>query len=70
MSKRIDSVNKLLGEIDEDSKLPDKISNIKLSRLKDDRGCSYCFPHGIETDNASSKKNNKSWKKHRKNKWK
>ena len=51
---------------------PKKISNVKISRLKygEERGCSWCFPHGWETTNATVAKNKKNWKNHRKNQWK
>ncbi|MCK8520444.1 phosphate ABC transporter substrate-binding protein [Aquimarina sp. D1M17] len=52
---------------------PEKVSNIKISRIinyKKMGGCSYCFPHGYETSNATIYKNTRSWKKNRKKQWK
>jgi len=52
------------GEID----IPKKIGNVKLSRIDhaaERGGCTRCYPHGIETTNATEKKNTRSWKKHR-----
>lgn len=52
--------------------LPRKVSNVKLSRIRNavDRcGCTRCFPHGIDTTNATAKKNKRSWKKQRKKQW-
>ena len=52
--------------------LPNKISGVKISRLINGQfmGCSYCFPHGLETINRKSKKLQRNWKKYRKNRWK
>ena len=57
-----------LGLVD----FPKKISNVKISRLKFGklRGCSWCFPHGWETTNATISKNKRSWKFYRKNQYK
>lgn len=52
--------------------LPRKVSNVKLSRIRnaEDRGdCTRCFPHGPETTNASVKKKKRSWKSQRKTQW-
>ena len=50
---------------------PIKISNIKIARLRygDERGCSWCFPHGFETSNATRLKNKRNWKYSRKKQW-
>jgi hypothetical protein len=48
--------------------LPPKISNVKLSRIehaKDRGGCTICYPHGVETTNATAKKNKRTWKLYR-----
>ncbi|MEH0153120.1 hypothetical protein V6R21_03180 [Limibacter armeniacum] len=47
---------------------PSKISNVKVSRLElgELMGCSFCFPHGFETINATLNKNKQSWKFYRK----
>ncbi len=46
---------------------PPKIGNVKLARLKHEkRECSFCFPHGWETSNATIRKNRRSWKHTRK----
>ncbi|KIC62016.1 hypothetical protein [Chryseobacterium taiwanense] len=51
---------------------PKKISNVQVSRIiyGIDIGCSYCFPHGIETINSKEIKFQKNWKKYRKTPWK
>jgi len=52
--------------------LPKKIGNIRLSlidHVKERGGCSICYPHGPETNNATQKKNTRSWKKQRKTKY-
>ncbi|GGG07131.1 hypothetical protein GCM10011344_04560 [Dokdonia pacifica] len=52
---------------------PKKISNIKISRIVNHEkmgGCSYCFPHGYETVNATVGKNTRSWKNNRLKQWK
>lgn len=51
---------------------PIKISGIKISRYvaKSKSGeCTRCFPHGNETLNSHIKNIQRSWKEHRKNKW-
>lgn len=53
--------------------LSGKVSNVTLARIEhaaDRGGCTYCFPHGLETDNATCKKNRRSWKNHRKTQYK
>jgi len=52
--------------------VPRKISGIKISRIVigDDTGCSWCFPHGLETYNSHYVNYQRSWKKHRKTRWK
>ncbi|MBL0741432.1 hypothetical protein [Chryseolinea lacunae] len=52
--------------------LPIKISNVRVARIAygDERGCSYCFPHGCETSNAKIDNCQKNWKRFRKSKWK
>ena len=60
-----------IGMID----FPKKISNVKISRIHNtDKtgGCSYCFPHGFETNNSTISKywNNKNWKSYRKYQYK
>ncbi|PQJ82612.1 metallophosphoesterase family protein [Polaribacter glomeratus] len=54
---------------------PKKQSNVKISRIcnSDKRGgCSWCFSHGIDTNNSKSSKywNNRSWKSYRNNQFK
>ena len=48
-----------------------RMSNVMLSRLTHSKqeGCSRCFPHGIDNSNATQLKNRRSWKNHRKTKW-
>ncbi|MGB0869651.1 MAG: phosphate ABC transporter substrate-binding protein [Flavobacteriales bacterium] len=51
---------------------PRKCSNVKISRIVNNEkmgGCSFCFPHGIETINSTAQKNTKSWKKNRLFQW-
>jgi hypothetical protein len=50
---------------------PVKISNVTIARIVhgDARGCSHCFPHGCETTNSKFNKNRRSWKHHRKTKY-
>ncbi|WP_041598682.1 hypothetical protein [Hahella chejuensis] len=50
--------------------LPKKVSGTMVSRvvLGEESGCSRCFPHGFETVNARSPQ--RSWKTHRKTRWK
>lgn len=53
--------------------IPVKISNIIISRIlnfENCGGCSYCFPHGPELENATVLNNQRNWKKFRKTKWK
>lgn len=53
--------------------LPKKISGTKISRviLGDESGCSFCFPHGIETKNGRrSCRYSKCWKRNRKTQYK
>lgn len=52
--------------------VPVKISNVQISRLLvgEIMGCSYCFPHGMETSNSVYEKYQRNWKKYRKTKWK
>ncbi len=47
--------------------LPNKYSNVRISRIihGDRMGCSYCFPHGIETINSKYNSPNRNWKTHR-----
>ena len=56
------------GQVD----FPRKISNVKLSRLEwgNEMGCSFCFPYGFETTNATIDKNTRSWKRNRKSQYK
>jgi hypothetical protein len=52
---------------------PVKISNIRISRIiyGNERGCSWCFPHGWETDNSTMFINSqRNWKCFRRTKWK
>jgi hypothetical protein len=52
--------------------LPKKYSGTQISRLLigEIMGCSYCFPHGIETSNAHYFKRQRNWKKYRKHQYK
>jgi hypothetical protein len=71
-SKGRNRVIKVLGKTAEG--LPDtprKLSNVRLSRIVhgEARGCSRCYPHGVETDNSTVRKNRRSWKNHRKTRY-
>jgi len=71
-SKGRGKVKKVIGKTAEGlPDTPQKMSNVKLSRIVhgEERGCSRCFPHGIETDNSTVNKNRRSWKNHRKTKY-
>lgn len=50
--------------------MPNKISGTQISRLLvgDFMGCSYCFPHGIETKNSHWSNRQRNWKNYRKTK--
>jgi hypothetical protein len=52
--------------------LPVKISNVQLSRILygNERGCSHCFPHGLETSNSTVLNRQRNWKRFRKTRWK
>ena len=52
--------------------LPRKDSNVKVSRIRnaeESGGCTRCFPHGIDTTNATASKKKRSWKNQRKKQW-
>lgn len=73
--KNINHLEKRQFGIDEHgfTLIPTKFSNIKISRIYncDDRGgCPFCFPHGIETNNATVHNAQRNWKKQRNNQWK
>lgn len=69
MSSRQTVLDHMVGPLDEDAQAPSKVSGVRMSRIKDDMGCSYCFPHGRETRNASLKKRRRSWKFNRAHRW-
>ncbi len=52
--------------------IPIKFSNVQLSRIQNggEMGCSYCFPHGMDTVNSRWKNRQRSWKSYRHTKWK
>ena len=62
-------LNQQYGTTDEGfAELPRQGNNVLIARAlhtRDRGGCSFCFPHGIETPNAKCKKNRRSWKNHR-----
>ena len=71
-SKGRNRVKRMFGKTSDGlTDTPRKMSNIRLSRIMhgDERGCSRCFPHGSETNNATASKNRRSWKHHRKTKY-
>ena len=47
---------------------PEKIGNVRAARVLhgDERGCSFCFPHGCETTNSRWDKDLRCWKRYRK----
>lgn len=51
---------------------PVKISNVQISRIIHGNlsGCSWCFPHGWETDNSTVFNRQRNWKRFRKTRWK
>jgi hypothetical protein len=51
---------------------PVEISNVQVSRIVygNERGCSWCFPHGWETDNSTVSNRQRNWKRFRKKRWK
>ena len=51
---------------------PVKISNVRVSRIiyGNERGCSWCFPHGWETNNSTIVNRQRNWKRFRKTRWK
>ncbi|NHZ91750.1 phosphate ABC transporter substrate-binding protein [Massilia sp. CCM 8733] len=51
---------------------PQKISGTSVSRVKirNDNGCSRCFPHGYETVNSHIVNRQRCWKRQRKTQWK
>lgn len=65
--KKVFGTNEL-GMID----YPPKFSNVRIARINfgNIRGCSWCFPHGWETDNATADSYQRNWKKYRKTQWK
>jgi hypothetical protein len=52
--------------------IPKKMSGIQISRLLigEYMGCSYCFPHGMETINSRCHKDSKNWKRFHKTQYK
>jgi len=52
--------------------LPAKYSGTKITRIfiGEEIGCSYCFPHGIETRNSHYFNRQRCWKKYRRTQWK
>ena len=57
------------GKVD----FPEKISNTRISRIQNSDkmgGCSYCFPHGIDTTNSKYSKRTRNWKKYRRKQYK
>ena len=52
---------------------PRKFSNVKISRIQntDNRcGCTWCFPHCIETTNSKQSKFTRNWKSYRRAQYK
>lgn len=71
--KRAKQLRKAFGLVDEGAfaAFPAKFSNVQVARVVfgNARGCSYCFPHGFETDNATILKRRYSWKYYRRTQW-
>ena len=62
----------LFGKDEDGVSYPTKMGSVAASRIDNgkDAGCSFCFPHGIETYNPRSKKgrkpkDKKKWAKNR-----
>lgn len=52
-----------------DEALPSKMGSTAAARIDhvhDRGGCSHCFPHGPDTTNATTSKNERTWKRSRK----
>ena len=51
---------------------PTKASNVQIARVAygNQRGCSWCFPHGWETTNSTVANRQRSWKRFRRRRWK
>lgn|GEM_PF-587066 len=66
MRRREHRLRRCLGE-----ELPVKFGNVRISRIVNgqERDCSFCFPHGLETSNASWRKRRRSWKYHRRHQY-
>ena len=45
-------------------------SAARILHVRERGGCSFCFPHGPETTNATEKKRTRSWKSKRKTQYK
>ncbi|GAA3995718.1 hypothetical protein GCM10022408_02840 [Hymenobacter fastidiosus] len=72
--KRVKQLTRAFGRV-EGSRLidfPAKFSTVQVARVVfgNARGCSVCFPHGPETDNATRASPQQSWKRHRRAQWK
>jgi hypothetical protein len=51
---------------------PTKISGTRVARvmIRNDTGCSWCFPHGYETVNSHIFNRQRCWKRQRQTQWK
>ena len=51
--------------------VPKKVSGTTVSRILhgEEMGCSFCFPHGIETSNSRLRKLQRNWKRQRETPW-
>ena len=68
--KRDHRLIKAFGKNEADlADIPQKISNVTVARImiRNETGCSFCFPHGEETVNSTIGNSQKNWKKYRKN---
>ncbi|MET4108127.1 hypothetical protein [Hymenobacter sp. UYP22] len=72
--KRVKQLRKAFGRTEQYALVdfPAKTSNVMVSRVifGNLRGCSYCFPHGPETSNATVLSRQRSWKRFRRTQWK
>ncbi|OUJ72464.1 hypothetical protein BXP70_18045 [Hymenobacter crusticola] len=71
--KRVKQLIKSFGILAERpfAALPTKISNVQVARVTHCKNeCPFCFPHGVETSNATILNRQRSWKRFRKTQWK
>lgn len=72
MKKQLKKLVKAYGKNEFDIvDIPTKVESSKYQRIifGNIMGCSYCFPHGPETFNATAIKNKRNWKYYRNNQY-